>query len=77
MKYPVTERALMARINRKLKHEDRVLRRCGEGSRSYNTLGRYYVLDTHKNIVVDLQVDLSHLAGELDAMTPHEELVED
>jgi len=51
-KVPVTRRALIARINRKLAHDNKQLcasRSVGE----LQNLGAYYVLDTHGNEVVD------------------------
>jgi hypothetical protein len=51
----VTIRALMARINRKLAHEDQVLKVSRSVAEKQN-LGNYHVVDTHKNAVVDCHI---------------------
>ncbi len=49
----VTERALLARVNRKLAQESAPMRMCvlSERSRWFSDLGRYYVIDLHQNVV--------------------------
>ena len=42
---PVTEGALIHRINRVLAKEDKILRRCRFNSHGYSSLGRYYQHD--------------------------------
>jgi hypothetical protein len=46
-KVPVTMRALVQRINRKLKPEWRRLHACRRNSRVWRDLGDYYVVDTY------------------------------
>lgn len=46
----ISERALVARINRVLKKTNELLKVCREDSRAYPTLGRYYTLNYHGNI---------------------------
>lgn len=48
---PITERALVARINRKLEKEGEILRRCRENSRWFTDMGRYYTVDIVSNAV--------------------------
>jgi hypothetical protein len=52
-KVPVTMRALVQRINRKLKPEWRRLHACRRNSRVWRDLGDYYVVDTYNDMVVD------------------------
>jgi hypothetical protein len=52
---PVTIRALMARVNRKLAHDGQKL--CVSRSHAeIQNLGNYHVVDTHKNAVVDYHI---------------------
>jgi hypothetical protein len=70
-KVPVTERALYQRINRKLKHENQSLRT----ARSEDTnLGRYFIVDTYRNQLVDSHVNIEKLGRKLEALAAWEEL---
>lgn len=73
MKVKVSERALIQRINRKLKKEDgyQVLRKDRHGG--INSLG-YYILNTYNNFIDAHNIDLNQLAKELDVLSPYEEL---
>jgi hypothetical protein len=70
----VSERALIARINRKLRDDDEVLRRCRETTRDYNRLGDFFIVDVRQNCVVNAHVDLEALARELRCMHAWERL---
>lgn len=62
----VSDRALLARVNRKLlKQDGQLVRVCREDSRWFNELGRYYVVDVKLNEVINKHVYLEALAGEL------------
>ena len=74
-KNPVTRRALVQRVNRKLKLDDRVLRRA-LGARACQSLGDWYLLDTHRNTIVDTHVDVVRMATELGCMGAWEELAD-
>lgn len=50
-KVTISERALFARINRKLKKNGEQLHRCRRGSRWFNEMGPYYIVDTKSNVV--------------------------
>jgi hypothetical protein len=69
----ITERALIGRINRRLSDSERV-RACPWGSRGIDTLGRHYLVDWHRNVVLDTHVDLEYLGRELGALADHERL---
>lgn len=69
----VSERALFARINRKLRREaDQILRR---NNWRYNC-GRYFITD-YENNVVATQLDLEQTGRDLGVLAPHEALATD
>ena len=76
IKVKVSDRALLARINRKLLKEDRIVKKCRPDSRSYHDLGDYYMVDLRSNGVLFhyKNLDLSKLAKELELLKPYEEL---
>lgn len=63
----MTEAALLQRVNRRLRHEGEVLRRCREDSRDWWELGRYYLVDVRANCILAKNLDLPMLAAELGA----------
>ena len=72
--YPVSERAVAARLNRRLiSNGTGRLLRCRENSRSFDDLGRYYIVDC-RNLLVDCRVHLEDLARELGVLRPEESL---
>jgi hypothetical protein len=81
MKVPVTERALMQRVNRKLAKEDQMIRKSrpfyDHGSRTpifdQNT-GEFFRINTARNWLVEGHVDLEVLARELGVLAAWEEL---
>ena len=64
---PVTEKAIVARINRRLKPDLTMLRK-SRGARTEATLGEYYVIDLRHNAVLDTHVDPESYARELGVM---------
>jgi hypothetical protein len=72
-KVPVTTRALIQRINRKLSSEMMQLKTT-RGERWRNDLGDYYIIDVNKNIVVRAHLDLEELSRELGCLSPWEKL---
>jgi hypothetical protein len=75
-KVPVTERALMARINRKLSHDDEVLKKCRPDSQWYHDLGDYYGVDLRRNAVVYQHRGLEEFGRELGVLRDFEELAQ-
>ena len=75
-KVKVTERALIARINRKLAKQDEKLLTCRESSPSFYTLGRYYVVNIYGNYVINQDVGLDELGREMGVLKPFEEMGE-
>ncbi|MFT3850806.1 MAG: hypothetical protein QM739_19720 [Propionivibrio sp.] len=58
-KVPVSERALIARINRKLAKEPfpRKLCKARPGSRMESNCGKYHVINTYTNALDDYKID--------------------
>jgi hypothetical protein len=73
-KYPVGERALILRINRRLKASGRMLH-VARGARAEQQLGHFFIVDDRNNIVAH-NVDLTELARKLGALKPWEEAQE-
>lgn len=72
-KAPVSERALLQRINRKLRREDEVLK-VSRTARMVSSVGRYYVVDVLRNIVSCQHVDPESLGRDLGVLREWEEL---
>ena len=70
----MAERALVARINRKLADESRVLRRCRRNSRWYDELGDYYMLNVRTNLIEAKRVSLEKWGREMAVLKPYEVL---
>ena len=71
---PVSERALVARINRALAKQHESLHRCRMGTQASNDLGAYYVLDVYRNLVLATHVDIEALGRELNVLGDGETL---
>ncbi|GAB3479353.1 hypothetical protein [Azotobacter salinestris] len=74
MKVKVTERALLARINRALRKDNQQLCRCREDSQGYAELGDFYAMDTAQDVVMARHVDLAMWARDLGILPDWEEL---
>ena len=73
-KVAISERALLARINRKLKQDNEQLRKCKVDSRGYVELGGYYAIDLNRNAVIATHVDLSKWGKEMKVLADFEVL---
>lgn len=73
---PVTVRALFQRLNRRLKANDQKLV-AARSERVRAEVGDYFVIDTARNTVVAMHVDLNELAREVGALAGHESVVEE
>lgn len=60
----VTEKQLVARVNRKLIGNGQLVRKCRPG-RWHHELGDYYTLDVDMNAIVEKHVDIEDLGREL------------
>lgn len=74
-KVNVSEKALIARINRQLaKQEERL--KTNRSDRDFVTLGHYYIVNWNRNCVTSTHHNLSALAEEMGVLKPWEEVVE-
>lgn len=79
-KVPVSPRALMQRINRKLREKEHAVKKSrpyydqGRGPYYNNNLGEYYVLDLRTNTLLWVDINLENLGREEGAMAPWETL---
>ncbi len=77
-KVPVSERALVQRINRKLcQMQPRSVLKKTKGARAKSDLGNYYILNTDSNGVDSHHVDPETLGRELEVLSDSEEPDED
>lgn len=75
MQKQVSERAMQARINRKLAQEGKKLMKTQPHSRDRGELGRWYIVDEKTNAIAAHGIDaLDGLAGELGTLKAGETL---
>ena len=74
MKKQLTQKALMALINRRLALRGKVLKKCAKSSWWHEGLGDYFLVDTQSNSVIDTNTDLEKLARKIGALGNWEEL---
>jgi hypothetical protein len=72
---PITERALIQRINRVLRENGRILK-VTRGEHAIQEVGQYYLLDFDRNAAKTLHVDIEELARELGVLRSFERLAE-
>jgi hypothetical protein len=75
-KIPVSERALVARINRKLAQQGEKVCK-SRTAWNYVSVGDYYVIDVNRNVTAGVAVDPESLAKELGVLKRYESLAED
>jgi hypothetical protein len=77
---PVSERAVVQRINRKFLSQDgppaRELKKT-RGARALLDLGDFYVLNTERNFVEEHHIDIEDLAREMGVLNESEYLFEE
>ena len=73
-KKAVSERALLARINRRLAKDDQKLLKCRAGTRAHSDLGDWYIVGQSTNTVEAAHIVLEQLAQELKCIKSFEEL---
>ena len=73
-KVKISERALLARINRRLAKDDQKLLKCRADTRAYADLGDWYIVSQSTNAVEAAHVDLEQLAQELKCIRSFEAL---
>lgn len=74
MKKTLNERALLARVARKLEREGRLIRKCREGSKLYPELGRFYVINANTSMIEAHHCKLDDLAAAEGLLEPWEVL---
>lgn len=72
-KVPLSERALLKRINRKLKKDHEMVKKC-RGDRWRHELGDLYAVDLYRNVIVVKNIDLEDEAKKLGVIQPWERL---
>jgi hypothetical protein len=75
-KIPITKRALIQRINRKLKPQYERMQSCRRNSRWWRDLGDLYVVDTYRNAIRNTHVDVEKYAREIGVLQPFEQVTE-
>jgi hypothetical protein len=70
---PVSTRALIARLNRKLRQDDEVLK-TSRGARMRQQVGEFYVIDVTINALVADDIDIEHYGREYGCLAPQEYL---
>ena len=68
---PVTLKAIIARINRKLKPDFETLK-TSRGALTASSLGEHYLIDFRRNAILDTHVDPETYARELGVMAGYE-----
>jgi hypothetical protein len=72
---PVTERALIQRLNRKLQREDQELK-TARGAHMQQDAGRFYVINRKHGRVEAKHIDLEAMARKCGALQPWERLAD-
>lgn len=79
-KVPVSLRAVVQRINRRLREKGQTLRKIRGMEAVYRAqrgLGQWYVADVNRNRIVREYADVEELARQLDVLDPWEALSEE
>lgn len=74
-KIPVSEKALMARVNRKLAKDGERILKSREGSRLRGNVGDFYLLDVSRNTVLNTHIELGHFAKQRGILRDYETVV--
>lgn len=68
---PVTSRALLARVNRRLAQEGRTVKKSPPASKAFQELGAYYLINGRKGLI-GTDIDLEAFARELGCLQTYE-----
>ena len=69
----VSERALMARVNRSLVDSHEIVKKA-RGTYARQQLGEFYLLDFNRNAIMRQDLDLEDFAREIKVLLPYEKL---
>lgn len=75
-KVGISERALLARLNRKVVADGLQVKKSRPGTASNAELGDYYVVDLNRGVVHSQHIDLEAWARELDVLAVYEQLAQ-
>ncbi len=73
---PVSARALLQRINRRLVKDDGMVK-ATRGNRWRHELGDFYTVDIKRNAIIEKDVDLEALGRKMKALQRYERLVKE
>ncbi len=73
-KVKISDRALLARINRLLIKQNQKLIKCRSES-CRQDFGDYYVIDVSLNAIIEKDIELEEIGCRLEVLKPYEELV--
>jgi hypothetical protein len=74
VKKQVTQKDLVALINRRLAYRGEILKKCARSSWWHMSLGDYFLIDVQSDSVIDTDTDLEKLARKTGALNNWEEL---
>jgi len=74
-KVPISERALVGRLKRKLAKDGVFIRKCRQDSQWYGDLGDYYLVDAH-NHIAGTHIELEGYAREQGSLSEYEVLAD-
>ena len=74
MKKQLTQKDLVALINRRLVFRGEILKKCAKSSWWHNSLGDYFLVDVQSDSVIDTNTELEKLARKTGALNNWEEL---
>jgi hypothetical protein len=73
---PVSKRALLARLNRKLAADLETVKTTRDNTRARQDLGEFYVVDEQINGIVKHDIDLEDFARKRGVLAQHEHLAD-
>lgn len=74
MKIPISERALLARINRILYQENKILKKNRDKNKNIIEIGKYFLVDKSINQIILKRVNLENYGRQLNVIKEYEEL---
>lgn len=75
-KIPLSERAIVARINRKLIKEGYLRLKKARGGRAVASVGDYYLIDANRNLIHATHVNPEGYARQIDVMSKYEAMAD-
>ena len=69
-----SERALIARVNRKIKDDELLLLKKTRGATALADVGEFYIMNPYRNVLMFHHVNLEAYAKDCGALRPYEKL---